>query len=590
MLTYLNALLLTLSGLTCLALYRHHTTQQKAKQHQLLATRVFETTDEAIIITDPDVNIIAVNPAFCRITGYSETEVLGKNPRMLSSGRHDKQHYQRMWQTLLREGTWAGEIWNRRKSGETYPEWQTISEVRDSRGKLINYIAVFADISSMHRAQAMIENLSWRDPLTGMANRALFLNRIEQAIANAAREGLIAYVLLLDIDRFKNVNEAYGPITGDALLKAIAERFSHVLRKEDVLARLDSDAFALLIPCRTADRIASGHEIVVIAEKLRVLLHNGVEVDGRLIHLDAGIGISVITASSHEIALDVLHHADMAMRQAKSADTNRIVFFEAAMGAAIMQLYQLEQELHLAVAHNELRLYLQPQVDANGVQVGAEALVRWQHPERGLISPAVFIPMAETSDLIIAIDRWMMAGVCKLLAQLKSQGSTLHISINVSPRHFRRADFVDEIKAQLAVSGADAGNLVLEVTEGLVIGDIDQAVAKMNQLKSLGIHFSMDDFGTGYSSLSYLKRLPIQELKIDKSFIDDIITDANAAVLVETILAVARHLHLQVVAEGIETQAQVDFLNSHGAVIHQGYLFGHPEPVEQWLSKLPAAT
>ncbi len=588
MLTSLTALL-GLLALAGLVLYRYRAEQTQATRRQQLASRVFETTDEAIIVTDAAVNIIAVNPAFCRITGYSEQEVLGKNPRLLNSGRHDKQHYQVMWQTLLEKGTWAGETWNRRKNGETFPEWQTISAIRDAKGKLINYVAVFADISSMHRAQAKIENLSWRDPLTGLANRALFLNRLEQALANAAREGLIAYVLLLDIDRFKNINEAFGLITGDAALKAIAGYFGQVLRTEDVLARLDSDVFALLLPCMSADRKATGHEILVVAEKLRNLLRNGIEVEGKLIHLDAGIGISIITESSHETALNVLHHADIAMRQAKSADSNRIVFFEAAMGQSIMQLYQLEQELHQAVAQNQLRLYLQPQVDANGVQVGAEALVRWQHPERGLIPPSVFIALAETSDLIVAIDRWMMTGVCQLLAQLQARNSTLRISVNVSPRHFRRIDFIEEIKLQLATTGADASHLVLEVTEGLVIGDIDQAIAKMNMLSALGIHFSMDDFGTGYSSLSHLKRLPIQELKIDKSFIDDVTTDSNAAVLVETILAVARHMHLQVVAEGIETQEQVDFLNRHGRVIHQGYLFGRPEPVEQWLEKLPAA-
>ena len=589
MLTYLTITLLGLLMLSGIIIYRYQTKHYQANRNQLIAERVFDTATEAIMVTDANANIVAVNSAFCRITGFSELDVLGKNPRLLSSGRHERAHYQSVWQILLSEGMWAGEIWNRRKNGETFPEWQTISAIKDASGKLLNYISVFSDISTIRHAQARIEDLSWRDPLTGLANRALFLNRLEQAQANAVRENLIAYVLLLDIDRFKNVNEAYGLITGDAILKTVAEHFDRILRTEDVLARLDSDVFALLLPCQTADRAASGHEIMVVAEKLRGLLRNGIKVEDRLIHLDAGIGISMITAASHDTALNVLHHAEIAMRQTKTTDSNRVIFFEVEMGKTIMHLYQLEQELHQAVAHQQLRLYLQPQVNASGIQVGAEALVRWQHPERGLIVPVAFIALAETSDLIVAIDRWMMASVCQLLAQLKAQGNPLRISVNVSPRHFRRADFVDEIKLQLARTGADASHLVLEITEGLVIGNIEQAIAKMHQLKALGIHFSMDDFGTGYSSLSHLKRLPIQELKIDKSFIDDVTTDSNAAVLVETILSVARHLNLQVVAEGIETQAQVDFLNQHGKVIHQGYLFGRPQPVETWLSNLAAA-
>jgi len=292
--------------------------------------------------------------------------------------------------------------------------------------------------------------------------------------------------------------------------------------------------------------------------------------------------------SQQETAAEVLRQADMAMAKAKSEGRARTMFFEAEMGETVRERFQMEAELRVAIAENQLRLYLQPQVNAAGVQVGAEALVRWQHPARGLIPPGLFIPLAETSDLIVALDRWMLSSVCHLLAQLDVEGRSLRLSVNISPRHFQQPDFVDEIKRQLRASGADPCHLVLELTEGIVIGDIGDVIAKMTTLSTLGIHFSIDDFGTGYSSLAYIKRLPIHELKIDKSFIQDCTTDPNDAALVETILSIAKHLHFQVVAEGVETLAQADFLNERGSVIHQGYLYGRPEPVEDWLKRLHA--
>ena len=563
------------------------TERKQSEERRRLNARVFEIVGEAIMVTDAEANIVAVNPAFCRITGYSEAEVLGKNPRILNSDRHNRSFHQAVWQSLHEHGKWAGEIWNRRKNGEAFPEWQTISSVRDPNGKVSHYVAVFADLSEIRKAQQAAEELSWRDALTGLANRALFLRQLGQTLANAHREGRYADVLLLDLDRFKDVNEARGLALGDALLKMVAATLTQVLHPDDLLARLDSDEFAVLLPRLTIDRETAGREALAVAEKLRAALRTDIIVDGEAFHLDASIGIALFPESAQEAASDVLRQADMAMHQAKAAGGGCAVFFEATMGQTIKDRYRVERELRLAVDSGQLRLYLQPQVDAGGRQVGAEALVRWQHPERGLVPPGVFIPLAESSDLIVAVDRWMLAAVCRLLAKLDAQGRSLRVSVNISPRHFQKPDFVDEIKRQLADSGADAAHLVLEVTEGLVIGNFAEVVAKMTILSSLGIHFSMDDFGTGYSSLAYLKRLPIHELKIDKSFIDDVTTDPNDAALVETILAVAQHLQLQVVAEGVETQAQADFLNEHGQVIHQGYLYGRPQPEETWLAQLP---
>jgi len=565
---------------------RDITERRQTEARQRLASRVFDTSGEAIMVTDADANIVAVNPAFTLITGYGEHEVLGKNPRILNSDRHDRKFHSLMWNALLEKGEWSGEVWNRRKNGEIFPEWQTVSAVRDEDGKVTHYVAVFADLTDIRSAQQTAEQLTWRDPLTGLANRALFLRRLEQTLSDVRRDGRYATLLLLDLDRFKDINEARGLAMGDALLIAVSERLRQHLLPNDVLARLDSDEFAILLSYEEPERESAGRQALATAEKLRNALYEAIDLAGEMVRVNASIGIAIFPESPQETASDVLRQSDLAMHQAKSEGRGRAVFFELAMGEAVRERYQLEQELRAAIGQNQLRLYLQPQVDSTARQVGAEALVRWQHPVRGLVPPGVFIPLAEASDLIVEVDRWMLSQVCGLLTQLDREGRTLRISVNISPRHFGRADFVDEVRRHLADSGADPAHLVLEVTEGLVIDNVADVVVKMTALADLGIHFSMDDFGTGYSSLAYLKRLPIHELKIDKSFIQDVTTDLNDAALVETILAVAQHLHLQVVAEGVETAAQAAFLNVRGEVIHQGYYFGRPEPVDSWLTHL----
>lgn len=565
---------------------RDVTERKHIEERQRLAARVFDTTNEAIMVTDAKANIVAVNPAFSRITGYDEADVLGGNPRMLNSGRHDKEFFRGMWQILLSTAQWAGEVWNRRKNGEVYPEWLTISGVRDERGSITHYVAVFTDLSELRRIQLKAERLASRDQLTGLANRIDCVHRLEQSLAEAKNTNRYSCLLLMDLDRFKDINEARGLGVGDALLIAVGQRLQQALSQGDVLARLDSDEFAVLLPRLYTDREAAAREALVVAEKMRTALLDSLNLGNELIHLNASIGIATFPDSLQEEASDILRQADLAMHQAKGEGGGRTVFFEAAMGEAVRERYQLEQELRAAIGSDQLRLYLQPQVDAQARQVGAEALVRWQHPQRGLVPPGMFIPLAEASDLIVDIDHWMLRQVCQLLARLDSEGRSLRISVNISPRHFNRSDFVDDIKRILVASGADATHLVLEVTEGLVIDNMTDVSAKLTTLAAMGIHFSMDDFGTGYSNLSYLKRLPIHELKIDKSFIQDVTTDINDAALVETIMAVAQHLHLQIVAEGVETAAQAEFLNARGNVIHQGYYFGRPEPVDNWLSRL----
>lgn len=561
--------------------------RKRADAHERLAARVFETAAEAILVTDAAANIVAVNPAFSRITGFSEDEVIGVNPRILKSGRHDKSHYEAMWRSLIDTGGWSGEVWNRRKNGEVYPEWLAVSGVRDAGGRLTNYVAIFTDLSEIRRAQEAAEQLSWNDLLTGLGNRALFIRQLDQKLQGAIRDGRFASILLLDLDRFKDINEARGLVLGDALLRTVAEQLSQALDGDAVVARLGSDEFAVLLPslCERAEEAAL--RALAVAERLRSLLRTRISLNAESFHLDASIGIALFPTSHQETASDVLRDADTAMHQAK-IEGGHAVFFETAMAASVTERYQLERELRRAVHDGQLRVYLQLQVNAAGRAVGAEALVRWQHPERGLIPPATFVPLAEASDIIVDIDRWMLAEACHLLARMNIEGRALQIAVNISPRHFKKRDFVDAVRQLLAVSGADPRRLVLEVTEGLVIGDVADAVDKMALLTALGVRISMDDFGTGYSSLAYLKRLPIHELKIDKSFIQDAPTDPSDAALVEAILAVARHLNLQVVAEGVETQAQADFLNARAQVIQQGYLYGRPEPLEEALRKLRA--
>ncbi|WAK03493.1 EAL domain-containing protein [Methylobacter sp. YRD-M1] len=568
---------------------RDITARKQIEARQRLAVRVFETTGEAIMVTDADANIVAVNPAFTRITGYTEQEIVGKNPHILASGRHDTFFYQSMWQSLHQSGEWVGEIWNKRKNGQIFPEWVTLSVVKDEAGSVTNYTAVFADLSEIRYAQETVELLAWNDALTGLANRALFLKQLEQLLAHVRREGGFAEVLLINIDRFKNINEARGFAVGDALLKKVAERLSRMLKPGQLLARLDSDEFAILLPEFSACLEAAGREALALSETLRAVLQESIELEGEAVHFDVSIGIALLPEPLQETATDVLRQADMAMAKAKAKGGGNTVFFETVMGEGIKERFRLEGELRSAISSNQLRLYLQPQVNAAGRQVGAEALVRWQHPKRGLIPPDQFIPLAEASGLITALDRWVLAAVCRLLANLENEGAALSISVNISPRHFRQADFVENIKHLLAGNGVNPAHLILEVTEGLMIADMSDVVAKMTELTGLGVHFSMDDFGTGYSSLAYLKRLPIHELKIDKSFIQDAPVDANDAALVEVILSVAQHLQLRVVAEGVETQVQADFLNARGPIIHQGYLYGKPEPVESWHARLNSA-
>jgi diguanylate cyclase (GGDEF)-like protein len=448
--------------------------------------------------------------------------------------------------------------------------------------------AIQNDIAARQTAEAEIQRLAYYDPLTNLPNRSLLMDRLALALAVAQRQQRSGALIVFNLDRFKNLNDVHGHEQGDLLLIAVGGRLAGLLREGDTLARVAADEFAILLQDLGVQREQASRRVLAIVGKIHADMLRPYRFGDEETVLTASLGVTLIPDNIGDSVQDVLRRADTALHRAKAAGGNQTAFFEGDMGLAAQQRYRIERELRQAIPAGELRLYLQPQVDAAGLRVGAEVLVRWQHPEQGLMPPGMFIAVAEESDLIVDLGAWVLSESCRLLARETMAGKPLKLSINISPRQFRQRGFVPWVKDLLAATGADPTQLTLEVTEGLVIEGIDNVVAKMSELAALGIRFSIDDFGTGYSSLSYLKRMPIHELKIDKSFVQDAPRDPNDGALVETILSVARHLHLQVVAEGVETEEQFAFLSRHGTVIFQGYLFGKPAPAEDWLARWQA--
>lgn len=434
------------------------------------------------------------------------------------------------------------------------------------------------------RALERIHHLAYFDGLTELPNRVLLTDRLSQTIAQSLREQVQSALILFNVDRFKKINDARGQGSGDHLLKALTQRLEAVVRDGDTFARVGGNEFAILLDSLNSNPQSASHTAMIAANKIQHALNHPFVIDEDEIRVTVSMGLTLFPDGESDSADEVIKRADNALHKAKNKGGNQSLFFESEMGRAAEQYFQIERELRKGIDQGELRLYLQSQVDATGRVVGAEALVRWLHPEQGLVSPLMFIPVAEDTDLIADVDKWMFEQVCQLLASAALREKSLRIAVNISPRHFRRSNFVNWIKNTIANAGVDAGRLTLEITEGLLVDNVSDAIAKMSELTALGIHFSIDDFGTGYSSLSYLKRLPIHELKIDKMFVQDAPVNAGDAALVETILAVAKHLRLGVVAEGVETKEQATFLNERAVVIHQGYLYSKPEPASSWIA------
>ena len=550
-----------------------------------------EQSPESVMITDLQARIEFVNETLLRISGYSREELIGQPARLLGSKLTPPERLAGLWQALRAGQAWSGELINRRKDGSLYTEAAWIAPIRQPDGSVTHYLAIKQDLTERQEADARIRHLSWYDPLTGLPNRVQLMQHLTQALATAG--GQTVALLLLNLDRFKTVNEARGQEAGDALLKALARRLRHTLPPGVLLARIGADEFAMAWSGLPADAQASHHALLQLAQRLHAALEEPLALGGPdRVTLTGSLGLATGPLGSDDSAAELLRRCTTALHRVKTAGGAETAVFEAEMGEAAQRRFRIERELREALrAGDQLQLFLQPQVNAQGQLVGAEALVRWQHPQQGMVSPAEFVPVAEESDLIVALGRWVFTEACRLSAQESAAGRPLRLSVNLSPRQFRQPDFVDWLRELLASSGADARLLTLEVTEGLVIDKIDEVVARMHELCALGLHFAIDDFGTGYSSLAYLKRLPIAELKIDKTFVQDAPVDRGDAALVETILAVARHMQLQVVAEGVETAAQAEFLAQRAAdVVYQGYLFGRPEPAAAWLAQRAAGT
>ncbi|MGV8897889.1 MAG: putative bifunctional diguanylate cyclase/phosphodiesterase [Burkholderiaceae bacterium] len=557
-------------------------TDSKCAEELRIAAIAFES-QEGMIVADQKGVIIRVNQAFTRLTGYSPEEAIGQTSALLSSGRHDQAFYRRMWQVLLEKGYWQGEVWNRRKNGKIYAEWLTISAVIAPDGTTTHYVGTFSEITKNKEAEAEIHRLAYYDPLTHLPNRRLLHDRIGQAMAGSRRDGHYCALLFLDLDNFKNINDSGGHEIGDQLLVETVRRIQATVRAGDSTARLGGDEFVVMLEDLSADAREAAVQIDLVGEKIREILALPYTLGGRQFHCSASLGVALFRGC--EASVDtLLKHADLAMYKAKSAGRNTLRFFDPAMQIALDQRSALEADLRLAVGQGQLRLYYQPQVDVQRRVIGAEALLRWSHPKRGLVPPDDFIGLAEETGLILPIGLWVLETAC---AQIKAWSAdpaacTLRLAVNVSVRQFRQPEFVAQVRQVLAQTGANPTLLKIELTESLMIDNVADTITRMNALKALGIRFSIDDFGTGFSSLSYLKRLPLDQLKIDRAFVRDIAHDSSDAAIVHTIITLGKSLGLEVIAEGVETESQLERLRVYGCIAYQGYLFARPLPLAKF--------
>jgi len=558
------------------------TEQHLAAEQLRLAAVTFETQD-AILITDPEANILRVNRAFEALSGYSAEEMIGQNPRILQSGRHDAAFYQDMWAELLGTGKWSGEIWDKRKNGEIYPKMMAITAVYDDYHRVINYVAVSSDISERKQAEADIHQLAFYDPLTNLPNRRLLLDRLQQAMAVSMRSGRHGALLFLDLDYFKIINDTQGHAMGDLLLVEVAHRLQSCVREGDSVARLGGDEFVVVLEDLSLQVDEAATQTELVAEKIRDELNWPYMLKDYECRTTSSIGISLFRGHL-ENADNLLKHADVAMYQAKKAGRNAIRFFDPQMQTALEKRVAMETDLRQALAGQQFHLYYQIQVDSLQRPLGAEVLLRWKHPERDFVFPDQFIPLAEETGLIVPIGLWVLQTACARINAWQDDAFTrdLTLAVNVSAKQFHQADFVAQVQQVLLESGAKPSLLKLELTESTVLENVQDTIAKMRELKMLGVSFSMDDFGTGYSSLQYLKRLPLDQIKIDRSFVNDIASDPNDAAIVQAIIVMSKALGLNVIAEGVETVAQRDFLDKRGCHAFQGYLFSKPVPVEEF--------
>ncbi|CAH1904935.1 putative Diguanylate cyclase [Candidatus Nitrotoga sp. HW29] len=558
------------------------TQRKEATERLRLFARIFDTINEGVVVTDASNNIMLVNPAFSSITGYSATEAIGKNPRILHSGLMDKMFYDKMWQSIQKTGRWQGEIADRRKNGESYIEWLSISTMKDERGEFSHHIAVVSDISERKAAEERMVYIAQHDFLTGLPNRMMLHDRLTQAIAHAEREQRKVAVMFLDLDRFKAINDTLGHLTGDKLLQIVADRINSVARTSDTVSRLGGDEFAIMMPY-----IENTDDIAMIALKLLASIAGPCVIDDNEIEVTTSIGISVFPEDGVD-SESLIAHADAAMYQAKGNGRNNYQFFTREMNRRTLERMLIKNKLSHALERNELFLLYQPQVDLrSGHIIGAEALVRWDNPQYEKILPAQFIPIAEENGLIPPIGEWVLREACRQNQAWRKLGlMKITMAVNISSVQFRQKNLGEIIKTILSENDMTPSSLELEITESAVMQDAEAAILLLEDMKAMGLKLSVDDFGTGYSSLNYLKRFPIDKFKIDKSFVRDLTTDTDDAVIVSTIISMAHSLKLKVIAEGVETAEQLAFLKQQGCDEIQGYYFSQPVSAEEFTKLL----
>ncbi|MFH1090202.1 MAG: EAL domain-containing protein, partial [Pseudomonadota bacterium] len=562
-----------------LYLFGQDVTENKDYEQQLLLmASVFENTIEGIIVTSADGTIEKVNRAFTQITGYTQEEAVGQNPRLLKSGRHGPEFYASMWDELLRTGHWTSQVWNRRKNGEAYPQWLSLSAIKDSRGQTLHYVAVFHDITDIKFKEEKIKYQAEHDPLTGLPNRALFYDRLTMTLARAHRNKEMAALLFLDLDNFKNINDSLGHALGDLLLRQVAERLKFCVREEDTVARLGGDEFTIILP-----EIHSRREVGQAARRIIEAMAAPVEISGQELHIGISIGVTTYPLDGDD-SETLVKNADMAMYKAKAQGKNNYQHFTPSLNVTVQKRLEMDRSLRRALEAEEFVLHYQPKVElAGGRVVGVEALVRWNRPGVGLWTPDKFISWTEESGLIAPLGEWVLRSAGRQVKKWQEAGfENLRVAVNLSPRHFSYEGLISMVEKVLAETGLAPQLLELELTETAVARNVETAILTMRRLNDLGVKISLDDFGTGYSSLTHLKSFPIYALKIDQSFIHDIPFHADDMAIATAIVYMARSLNLRVVAEGVETQAQLEFLRELECDEIQGFLFSPALPADEF--------